>query len=149
MKSKTRNSLLAVCLSLILVATVTVAASPSVEVGEVKAPKVKGELVLREFQRSVHESVARLDTKRVKGGPFVVSASLVRLSADTGDHGVEATAVIDTVLRHKTSGALLGTTQGRATAAAPGGSVFDAQNSAVRAAVESALRGVPRALETL
>lgn len=149
MKTKTRNSLLAVCLSLILVATVTVAAAPSVEVGEVNAPHVKGELVIRQFQKTVHESVAQLDTKRLKGGPFIVSASLVGLSADAGDYGVQATAIIETVLRHKKSGALLGMTRGRATAAAPGGSLVDARNSALRAAMESALRDVPRALQGL
>lgn len=146
MTTKTRNSLLAIGLSLILVATATVAAGPTLEVGEVSAPRVKPDLVVGQFRKTVHESVARLDMERVKGGPFVVSASLVRLSADSVEYGAQATAVVDTVLRHKRSGALIGTTQGKATAAAPSGSLADAQNSALRAALESALRDVPRTL---
>lgn len=146
MKTKIRNSLLAACLSAILVATATVAAGPAIEVGEVRAPRVKLDFVVRQFRKTVHESVARLDTERVKGGPFVVSASLVRLSADSGEYGVQATAVVETVLRYKNSGVMIGTTQGKATAAAPGGSLADAQNSALRAAMESALRDVPGAL---
>jgi hypothetical protein len=146
MKTKTRNSLLAVCLSAVLVATATVAAGPALEVGEVSAPHVKLDFARRQFRNTVNESVARLDTARVKGGPYVVSASIVRLSAASGEHGVQSTAVVETVLRHKSSGHLIAMTQGKATAAAPGGSLADAQNSALRAALESALKDVPQVL---
>lgn len=146
MKVKNRNSLLAVCLSLILVATATVAAGPALEVGEVRTPRAKFDFVARQFRKTVHESVAQLDTAQIKGGPFVVSASLVRLSADSGEYGVQATAVVETVLRHKRSGELIGMSHGKATASASGGSLLDAQNSALRAAMESALKDVPQAL---
>lgn len=146
MTTKTRNSLLAIGLSLVLVATATVAAGPALEVGEVSAPRVKPDLVVGQFRKTVHESVARLDMARVKGGPYIVSASLVRLSADPVEYGVQATAVVATTLRHKRSGALIGTTQGKATAAAPSGSLADAQNSALRAAMESAVKDIPGAL---
>lgn len=146
MTVKIRNSLLAVCLSAVLVASVTVAAGPTVVVGEVHASRAKPEFVARQFRRAVYESVAELDTTQITGGPFVVSASLVRLSADSGEYGVQVTAVVATALRHKTTGSLIGQAEGRATATAPGGSLVDAQTSALRAATESALKDVPEAL---
>src|SRR5690606_9030543 len=119
MKPKTRNSLLALCLSLVFIAGVTVAAAPVIEVGEVRSPPTKGALIAKHFKHTVHESVAELDTTRVKGGPFLVSASLVKLSGSTTELGVEATAVVRTLLAHKSTGAMIGLTEGQATAAAP------------------------------
>jgi hypothetical protein len=146
MKVKSRNILLALCLSVVLATSVTVAAGPAVVVGEVYTARAKPDFVARQFRKVVHDSVADLDTAEVTGGPFVVSASLLRLSADSGEYGVQVTAVVATALRHKTSGNLIGTTEGRAIAAASGGSLLDAQTSALRAATESALTDVPRAL---
>lgn len=146
MKPKTRNSLLAICLSLVLIAGVTVAAGPAIEIGEVRSPPTKGALVAKHFRNTVQEAVAELDTTKVKGGPFLVSASLVKLNGSTTALGVQATAMVQAVLIHKNSGSMIGMTEGQATAAAPGGSLSDAQRSALRAAMQSALKDVPAAL---
>jgi hypothetical protein len=146
MQLKVTRILLAICLSGLLLAGVTVAAAPTVQVGEVTARHAQTAFFLRQLRETVHHSVAQLDTERVKGGPFVVSARLTELDVKTGELGLQATAVIETTLRDKGRGALLGMTRGRATAIAPGGNAVEAQNSAVRAAVESALKDVPAAL---
>jgi hypothetical protein len=146
MQFEIKKVLLAICLSGLLVAGVTVAASPSVQVGEVTARKAQSAFFMKRLKEAVHQSVAKLDTDRVKGGPWVVSASLVEMDVRPGDQGLQATVVIETVLRNKSEGTLLGMTRGRATAIAPGGNSVEAQNSALRAAVESALEGVPAAL---
>lgn len=146
MKIELKKVLLAICLSCVLVAGVTVAAAPNVQVGEVTAKKAQTPFFMKRFREVVHHSVEQLDTTKVKGGPFLVSASLVDLDVRPGDLGLEATAIIETVLRDKSRGTLLGMTRGRATAVAPGGNSVEAQNTAVRAAVESALVDVPSAL---
>jgi hypothetical protein len=146
MKPKTRNSLLAICLSLVFIAGVTVAAAPAIEVGEVRSPPTKGALVAKHFRNTVLESIAELDTAQIKGGPFLVSASLVKLNGNTTELGVQATALVRTVLIHKKTGSMIGMTEGQATAHAPGGSLSDAQHSALRAAMQSALKDVSAAL---
>lgn len=146
MKLKLAKVLLAICVSGVLLAGATVAAAPRVEVGEVTARQAQSPFFMRRFKETVHHTVSALDTDKVKGGPFLVSAQLVELDVRTSDLGLQATAIIETVLRDKSRGTLLGMTTGRATAVAPGGNALEAQDSAVRAAVESALKDVPEAL---
>lgn len=146
MKLKTRNSLFAICISLVLVAGVTIAAAPTIQVGAIRSPSTNNALAIEQFKNTVHESVSRLDTTSVRGGPFVFSASLVRMTSESGEFGVQATAVIKTALVERSSGALIGASQGMATAAAPGGNSSEAQRSALRAAMRSAIEGIPSAL---
>lgn len=146
MKLKLAKVLLAICVSGMLLAGATVAAAPRVEVGEVTAQQTQSPFFMRRFKETVRHTVSALDTEKVKGGPFLVSARLVELDVRTGDSGLQATAVIDAVVRDKSRGMLVGMTTGRATAVAPGGNALHAQDTAVRAAVESALKNVPAAL---
>ncbi len=149
MTPRIQRALWALFLSATLVAGAAVAASPTVQVGEVNAHKAGSRHLEKRFRLSVFDSVEKLDTSRVKGGPFVVSASLVRLDTKARNHGLEATAVIEATLRYKDSGNLIGMTRGRATAAGSANNMRAIQSSAMRAAVESALEGVPRALARL
>jgi len=115
-------------------------------VAEVSVQTRDGAALRKALLASVRKTVSKLDSRNVRGGPFLVSAALVRIQTEQGKHGLQSTAFISTSLRRKSSGALVASTRGRATAIVPGGTTSETESSAVEAAVESALSDVPRAL---
>ena len=117
-----------------------------VEMAEVSARAKDTAHLTSRLKTTVQNQIAGLDTKKVRGGPFLVAATLVRLDRRVGKYGQEVTAVIETSLRHKAQGTLIGTVTGRATAASHAESTSALEQSALDAATESALQGAVKVL---
>lgn len=145
MQKQLRIGLITISLAAALIAGSALAVSPRVQVAEITVGEHE-RAMLKSFQRMVRASVQQMYIQKVRGGPFLISASLVDLKTKRGDFGLQATAKVVATLRHKKSGALIGSIQGKATAVASGGSTVEAQDSALKAAVESALSNVPDVL---
>ncbi|HEY3494339.1 MAG TPA: hypothetical protein VGK73_06625 [Polyangiaceae bacterium] len=120
------------------------ASDPAVVVGEVSAaPKARA--LLPELRRALVAEVERAPVVRTRER-FVLSASLVQLETEQGAAAVRATAVVSLVLRHAREQRLRAILSGRATAEESGSDLESARESALHAAVESAVRRLPEAL---
>lgn len=120
--------------------------TPRFTVAEVSVQSSAAKEAKTALRSSLTRTVAKLNGKECVGGPFLLSAALLTLRTSDGKYGRETTAQISTSVRHKKTGALVASTRGRATAIVPGGTKKDSEQSAVAAAVESAMSGLPDAL---
>jgi hypothetical protein len=83
-----------------------------------------------------------------KSDRFVLSVTLVKLSAERKDGSARATAVVSMTLRRARENTLYAFLSGRATAEESSPNVDSARDSALRAAVRSALRRLPDAVSS-
>lgn len=133
-----------VALALFLAAGGSRAGSSPVAIGEVSGKAPAGEFS-GPLRSALVEALdgAKLGRTRER---FVLSASLVTLDAKKDGPGVRATAVVSMALRREKEQTLHAMLRGSATALEGGSDLDSARETALRAAVESALRRLPEAL---
>ncbi|HVJ13784.1 MAG TPA: hypothetical protein VM686_00020 [Polyangiaceae bacterium] len=121
------------------------AKSPALSIGAVNARVPAGEFA-QVMKQALSEELAQaeLPAKRSRGA-FVLDATLVKLTAEKKNDGVRATAVVSVVLRRARDSSLHAMLSGKATAE-ESASVEATRDTALRAAVRSALRGLPQAV---
>lgn len=140
--------LLALALASSAFAPSSQAAEPPVAIGEVSGKIESGEFTPT-LRRALEQELSAAELgRRDSRERFVLSATLVRLTAEHKDGNARATAVVSMALRRVRENTLYAILSGRATAeeAAPG--VDSARDSALRAAVRSALRRLPDAVSS-
>lgn len=146
MRAKTLRARVCVVAWLVLasVASHAGAGAPPLAIGEVKATTPAGEFgpALKQALRE-ELSQASLPPRRAQ---LVLSATLVKLTAEKKDGSVRATAVVSLALRRARDSTLHAMLSGKATAEEAADSVEQTRDSALRAAVRSALRGLPQAV---
>jgi hypothetical protein len=156
MRPASRRALRAafVAITLTLGATAVVAGSsgrasgsrtPPVSLGEVSGKTAGGEygVPLRSAVREALDQ-AKLGRPRER---FVLSASLETLDAKRDGRRVTATAVVSMVLRREKEQTLHAILRGNATAEESDATLDSTRETALRAAVESAMRRLPEAVE--
>jgi hypothetical protein len=122
------------------------AAEPRVTLGEVSGRTPNGEFT-RSLRAALAEELSAASLPRTKGRErFVLSATLVTLSAERKGGSARATAVVKLTLRRARENTLHAFLSGRATAEEASPDVDSARDSALRAAVRSALRRLPDAV---
>jgi hypothetical protein len=100
----------------------------------------------RAFRRVVAEELRALEVRPAHGEGYVLSASLVSLDASAQDDAATATCIVSATLRSEGRGALVATLRGRVRASDVPSEVEAVKLDAMRAAVRSAVRGVPEAI---
>jgi len=133
-----------VSLALALLSGPLPADAPALSIGAVhaRAPASEFAPALKQVLRE-ELSQAALPAKR--GRAFVLDATLVKLTAEKNDESVRATAVVSVVLRRARDSTLHAMLSGKATAE-ESASLEATRDTALRAAVKSALRGLPQAV---
>jgi hypothetical protein len=119
-------------------------AGSGVLLGEVRGSERTSSFV-PELRRVLGQELGRvaIDDSRER---YVLSANLLDLDANNRDGAVRATATVSLVLRRSKDQVLHAILSGRATAAESGSDLDSARGTALRAAVESALRRLPEAV---
>jgi hypothetical protein len=127
-----------------LVASPALAEESPVSIGGVNGTTPAGEFAvpLRSALREALEQ-AKLGRARER---FVLSASLVTLDARQDGRSVSATAVVSLALCREKGQALHARLRGSATAEESGSTLAAARETALRAAVQSAMRRLPEAV---
>ena len=141
--SRRRSALVALAVSF---ATCTALAGESpVSIGEVNGTTPSGEFAtpLRSALRQALEQ-AKLGRPRER---FVLSASLVALDAKKDGRSVSARAIVSLVVRREREQTLHALLRGSATAEESDSTLDSARETALRAAVESAMRRLPEAVK--
>lgn len=126
-----------------------------VALGEVDSKVRRSERWLyRALRRALKQELSRMDLPKASQDHYVLSVSLTqlytkRLDGDerTSDSEAESTAVISAILRKAKGGALHAILKGKATAVDVRVPTREIELSALQAAVRSALRRVPEAIE--
>ena len=124
------------------------AAEPRVTLGEVSGRTQSGEYT-RSLRAALAEEFSPTNLPRASGRDrFVLSVTLVKLSAEHKDGSARATAVVSMTLRRARENTLYALLSGRATAEESSPNVDSVRDSALRAAVRSALRRLPAAVSS-
>ncbi len=126
------------------VSTTSVAGEPPVAVGEVHGSTPAGE-----FSVPLRSALSDVLSSAELGRPrehFVLSATLVSLSAEKVGRGARASASVSLVLRRARQQTLHAVLSGHATAEASESTVSETRTDALKAAVQSAMRRLPEAL---
>jgi hypothetical protein len=116
-----------------------------VVIGEVSGTTASGEYKTPLF-RAVSETLGQTKLGRPRER-FVLSVSLVTLDAKKDGKSVSATAVVSLVLRREKEQTLHAMLRGSATAQESDSTLDSARETALRAAVESAMRRLPEAVK--
>ena len=136
-----------VSLALVLLSTLAPAEAkaPALSIGAVNAKVPAGEFA-QVMKQALSEELAQaaLPPKRSRSA-LVLDATLVKLTSEKKDDGARATAVVSVVLRRARDSTLHALLSGKATAE-ESASVETTRGTALRAAVKSALRGLPQAV---
>jgi hypothetical protein len=118
-----------------------------VALGEVKVRKNDAQLE-RRFREVVASELAVLDLSSVKARDrYVLSAALVQMTSRAKTDSAESVAVVSATLRRERGGTLTAIIAGRAQAVEGPSRLEAAEQSAMRAAVRSALTRLPEALK--
>ena len=141
--SRLRSALLAVAIS--SVTSTGIAGESQVSIGEVSGTTASGEYRTPLFQ-AVRETLGQTKLGRSRER-YVLSASLVTLDAKKDGRNVSATAVVSLVLRREKEQTLHAMLRGSATAQENDSTLDSARETALRAAVESAMRRLPEAVK--
>jgi hypothetical protein len=120
------------------------AGEPPVLVGEVVARTPSGEFTIP-LRSALRAGIASAELGRARER-FVLSATLVRLDAETVGRGARATAAVSLVLRRAREQSLHAILSGHATAEEANGTISETREDALRAAVASALERLPEAV---
>jgi hypothetical protein len=141
--SRRRSALAALAVSFATCAAF--AGESPVSIGEVNGRTGSGEFAtpLRSALREALEQ-AKLGRPRER---FVLSASLVALDAKKDGRSVSARAVVSLVVRREREQTLHALLRGSATAEESDSTLDSARETALRAAVESAMRRLPEAVK--
>ena len=141
--SRRRSALLAVAISFF--ANAGMAGESKVVIGEVSGTTPSGEYGTP-LLSAVRETLGQTKLGRPRER-FVLSASLVALDAKKDGRSVSATAVVSLVLRREKEQTLHAVLRGSATAQESDSTLDSARETALRAAVESAMRRLPEAVK--
>lgn len=135
-------------LALALSTTSADASVPALSIGEVTTRVTRKEVDLPSaFRSAVEVELNQVDLRDVrKRERLVVSASLIRLDTETKDGRAHTTCVVSATLRKARGGALLAILQGKARAEDTARQVPSNEMAALRAAVHSAVVGIPTAM---
>jgi hypothetical protein len=117
---------------------------PPLVIGEVSASMPSGEFAAA-LEQALREEL-RHAAPPPKRRAFVLDAKLVKLTAEKSEGSVRATAVVSVALRRARDSTLHALLSGKATAEESATNVQATQGTALRAAVRSALRGLPQAV---
>ena len=117
---------------------------PPVAVGEIHGATSAGEFSAP-LRSALVEGVQVASLGRARER-FVLSATLVRLDAERVGQGARATAAVSLVLRRAREQSLHAVLNGHATAEETNATLSETREDALRAAVRSALRGLPEAV---
>ncbi|HEX6276311.1 MAG TPA: hypothetical protein VFZ53_24895 [Polyangiaceae bacterium] len=156
MRPASRRALRAafVMMTLTLAATAVVAGSSVAPPGAGPSPvtlgEVSGKTAAGEYGTSLRSAVAEALEQAKLSRPrerFVLSASLERLEAKRDGRRVTATAVVSMVLRREKEQTLHAILRGNATAEESDETLDSTRETALRAAVESAMRRLPEAVK--
>jgi hypothetical protein len=124
------------------------ATEPRVTLGEVSGRTQGGEYT-RSLRAALAEEFSPTNVPRASGRDrFVLSVTLVKLSAEHKDGNARATAVVSMTLTRARGNTLYALLSGRATAEESSPNVDSVRDSALRAAVRSALRRLPDAVSS-
>ncbi len=124
------------------------AAEPRVTLGDVSGRTQSGEYT-RSLRAALADEFSQANVSRASGRDrFVLSVTLVKLSAEHRDGSARATAVVSMTLRRARENTLHALLSGRATAEESSANVDSVRDSALRAAVRSALRRLPDAVSS-
>jgi hypothetical protein len=134
-----------VSLALVLLSSSAPAEAPGVSIGAVSARAPGGDYA-RTLKQALNDelSQAALPAKGRRQS-FVLDATLLKLTAEKNRDTARATAVVSVVLRRARDSTLHAMLSGRATAE-DAASIEATRETALRAAVRSALRGLPQAV---
>jgi hypothetical protein len=141
--SRRRTALVAVAISFF--ASAGMAGESPVVIGEVSGTTASGEYKTPLF-RAVSETLGQTKLGRPRER-FVLSVSLVTLDAKKDGKSVSAIAVVSLVLRREKEQTLHAMLRGSATAQESDSTLDSARETALRAAVESAMRRLPEAVK--
>jgi hypothetical protein len=118
-----------------------------VALGEVHVPKPDATL-RHEFRNLVQHELGRLNFDDVRPRDrYVLSAALLQISTHQSDGQSESVAVVSATLRSERGGTLHAMLEGRAQAVEAPDQARNGEQTAMRAAVRSALTRVPEALK--
>jgi hypothetical protein len=136
------------CCAIVFVGFDSAALERPIALGEVGAsPGARVELT-RELRQALEQEIGLIDFGRHRPrSRYVLSATLVKLDSVTETQSVRATCVISVALRRERDSALQAVIHGRATAEQAKSESESARASALRAAVQSALRRVPETVK--
>jgi hypothetical protein len=121
------------------------AGEPPVAVGEVRGKTAAGEFS-GPLRSALHAAIAGVPLGRPREH-FVLSAQLVRLDAERVGKGARATAAVSLTLRRAREQSLHAVLNGHATAEETDATISQTREEALRAAVNSALRRLPEAVQ--
>ncbi len=141
--SRRRSALVAVAIA--FVASAALASESPVVIGEVRGTTASGEYGTP-LLSAVRDTLGQAKLGRPRER-FVLSASLVALDARKDGKSVSATAVVSLVLRREKEQTLHAMLRGSATAQESDSTLDSARETALRAAVESAMRRLPEAVK--
>jgi len=131
--------------ALVLLSGSAPANAPALSIGAVSARIPAGNFV-GPLKQALEEELSQAALPpKAKRKSFVLDATLLKLTAEKKDDGARATAVVSVVLRRAGDSALHAMLSGKATAE-DSASVEATRDTALRAAVRSALRGLPQAV---
>jgi len=134
-----------VALALSFATSLSLAGESPVSIGEVNGTTSSGEFAAP-LRSALREALGQAKLGRARER-FVLSASLVTLDAKKDGRSVSARAVVSVVLRREKEQTLHAMLRGSATAEESDGALDSARETALRAAVESALRRLPEAVK--
>jgi hypothetical protein len=123
----------------------TSAGEPPVAVGEVRGKTAAGEFS-EPLRSALHAAIAGVPLERSRQH-FVLSAKLLRLDAERVGNGARATASVSLTLRRAREQSLHAVLTGHATAEETDATVSETREDALCAAVNSALRRLPEAVQ--
>lgn len=120
--------------------------APRVTLGEVSGRTPSGEFT-QSLRAALNEEFSLAKWPHASNKErFVLSVTLVKLSAERKDGAARATAVVSMTLRRARENTLYALLSGRATAVDESLDVDSARDSALRGAIRSALRRLPEAV---
>ncbi len=119
-----------------------------VELGKVTSRVTRSEVdVARTFRAEVKQQLQSMDLRGIPDEPrIVLSASLTRLQTQRTGRRAKSSCVVSATLRKAEGGALVAILRGRARAEDDAAAQSSNELTVMRAAVRSAMRGIPKAL---
>src|SRR5688572_14561045 len=131
-----------VSLALVTLTSPAPAEAPALSIGAVSAKVPAGQFAAA-LKQALRDELSQAALPAKRKSAYVLDATLVKLTGEKNEEGARATAVVSVVLRRARDSTLHAMLSGKATAE-ESASVETTQGTALRAAVKSALRGLPQ-----
>jgi hypothetical protein len=127
------------------ISTIALAAAP-IESIEVNSLVTRDRDLKPSIRQSVERQVAAVDWGKNPQGKYVLSTSLLQLDTEKSDGASKVSALVSVTLRDR-SGSIKAMIEGRAQARDAADAAERAEQGAIDAAVEGAVRAVPEAIK--